>query len=97
MGGPDSGIQGRREYVHGHVAHAALQKGVPLTGDQDTIDAYRQAVEAAYEASKRERERERREFIERRDDHRCVLRPARRRLRDVDLRGSSHLTSEIQW
>jgi predicted nucleotidyltransferase len=48
-----------------HVAHAVLRDGVRLVGDQDTITAYKQDVDAEYTASENERDRERREFLDR--------------------------------
>ena len=47
------------------VAHAALRNGVVLVGDEQTVAAYRAQVEEAYKATAAERERERREFIDR--------------------------------
>lgn len=48
-----------------HVAHAALQDGVCLVGDQEEITAYKQRVDAKYDAGASERDEERREFIDR--------------------------------
>jgi len=48
-----------------HVAHAALQDGVRLVGDQEEITAYKQRVDAEYDAGASERDQERREFIDR--------------------------------
>lgn len=45
------------------VGHAALQDGIVLVGDEQTVEEYRKQVEREYEASADERERERREFI----------------------------------
>jgi hypothetical protein len=47
------------------VAHAALQDGITLVGDEAAVEAYREDVEATYEATADERERERQEFIDR--------------------------------
>lgn len=47
------------------VAHAALEEGILLTGDADTVASYREQVNAEYEETAGERERERREFIDR--------------------------------
>jgi predicted nucleotidyltransferase len=48
-----------------HVAHAALQDGILLVGDGNTVDSYREEIEAEYTATADEREREREEFIDR--------------------------------
>jgi predicted nucleotidyltransferase len=48
-----------------HVAHAVLQEGVRLVGDQKDVDTYEQDIEAEYGASASEREEERRKFIDR--------------------------------
>ena len=52
------------------VAHAALQDGITIVGDEDIVEPYREDVEATYEATADERKRERRAFIDRlaRDD-----------------------------
>lgn len=47
------------------VAHTALQDGITLVGDEAVVEAYREDVEATYEATADERERERQEFIDR--------------------------------
>lgn len=47
------------------VAHAALQDGVRLVGDESTIRTYREQVVDEYETTTDERERERQEFIDR--------------------------------
>ena len=47
------------------VACAALRDGVVLVGDDQAVETYRKQVEKEYEASADERERERREFIDR--------------------------------
>lgn len=47
------------------VARAALRDGIVLVGDEQAIEEYREQVEREYEASADERERERREFIDR--------------------------------
>lgn len=47
------------------VAYAALRDGVVLVGDERSVESYRTQVERAYEESADERERERREFIDR--------------------------------
>jgi len=47
------------------VAYAALRDGAVLVGDDHTVATYREQVEAAYEATADERERERRAFIDR--------------------------------
>ena len=46
------------------VAHAALEDGIRLVGDKGEIDAYRERIDAAYEDTVPDRERERREFID---------------------------------
>jgi predicted nucleotidyltransferase len=47
------------------VAHAALRDGIVLVGDEQIIESYRKQVKQEYEATADERERERREFIDR--------------------------------
>jgi predicted nucleotidyltransferase len=47
------------------VAHAALRDGIVLVGDEQVVESYRQQVKREYEATADERERERREFIDR--------------------------------
>lgn len=47
------------------VAHAALRDGIVLAGDEQAVETYRTQVEREYRASQDERERERREFIDR--------------------------------
>ncbi len=47
------------------VAHAALRDGVVLVGDERAVESYRKRIEQRYEDSADERERERREFIDR--------------------------------
>ena len=47
------------------VAYAALRDGTQLVGDNRTLAAYRKEISDAYEATADERERERREFIDR--------------------------------
>lgn len=47
------------------IAHAALQEGIRLTGDERDVDAYRERIDAEYEETAPARERERREFIDR--------------------------------
>lgn len=47
------------------VAHVALQDGILLVGEDDTVEAYKEQVEAEYEEETGERERENREFIDR--------------------------------
>jgi predicted nucleotidyltransferase len=47
------------------VAYNALRNGRVLVGDEETVAAYRDRVEAEYEATDDERKREHREFIER--------------------------------
>ena len=47
------------------VAHAALRDGITLVGDKAVVEAYWEDVEATYEATADERERERQEFIDR--------------------------------
>ncbi|MDG5778919.1 nucleotidyltransferase domain-containing protein [Haloarculaceae archaeon H-GB2-1] len=47
------------------VAYAALRDGLSLVGDEAAIDAYRAAVRRAYEETRDDRERERREFLDR--------------------------------
>lgn len=47
------------------IARAALRDGIRLVGDDRDIDAYRERVEAEYEETATERERDRREFVDR--------------------------------
>lgn len=47
------------------VAYAALRDGVRLTGEESTVAKYREQVTDAYETTADDRERERREFIDR--------------------------------
>jgi len=47
------------------VAHAALRDGVVLVGGERTVETYRKRIADEYEATAEERERERREFIDR--------------------------------
>lgn len=47
------------------VAHAALQDGKVLVGDDETVATYREQLADAYEETATERERERREFLDR--------------------------------
>ena len=47
------------------VAYAALRDGIILTGDEQVVESYREQIVRAYEDSADERERERREFIDR--------------------------------
>ena len=47
------------------VAHAALRDGIVLAGDEQIIESYRERVKQEYEATADERERERREFVDR--------------------------------
>lgn len=47
------------------VAHAALRDGIRIVGDDSCLTAYREEVSWAYEQTTDERERERREFIDR--------------------------------
>jgi predicted nucleotidyltransferase len=47
------------------VAYAALQDGVALVGDESTVRTCRERVADAYERTADDRERERREFIDR--------------------------------
>lgn len=47
------------------VAHAALQDGVVLVGDEQTVREYRERVGREHEASADERKRENRAFIDR--------------------------------
>jgi len=46
------------------VARGALREGIRLVGDEQEVDAYRERIEAEYENSATDRERERREFID---------------------------------
>lgn len=48
-----------------HVAFAALQDGIRLVGDEHAIDRFTQEIASEYETRGRERDRKRREFIER--------------------------------
>ncbi|TKX44618.1 nucleotidyltransferase family protein [Halorubrum sp. ARQ200] len=47
------------------IARAALRDGIRLVGDDRDIDASRERVEAEYEETATERERDRREFVDR--------------------------------
>ena len=47
------------------IARAALRDGIRLVGDDRDIDTYRERVEAEYEETATERERDRREFVDR--------------------------------
>lgn len=47
------------------VAHAALRDGILLAGDDGTLEAYRTQIEAEYESTADERERQREAFIDR--------------------------------
>lgn len=47
------------------VAYAALQDGILLTGDEQVAETYQEQVITEYETVAREREQERREFIDR--------------------------------
>lgn len=47
------------------VAYAALRDSILLVGDEQAIEEYQEGVEREYEATADERERERREFIDR--------------------------------
>ena len=47
------------------VAHAALRDGIQIVGDDSSLAAYREEVARTYETTADERERERREFIDR--------------------------------
>lgn len=47
------------------VARAALRDGVVVVGDERAVETYRDRVEREYQATAGERERERREFIDR--------------------------------
>lgn len=47
------------------VAYAALRDGIVLVGDEQAVETEREQVERAYETTADERERERREFIDR--------------------------------
>lgn len=47
------------------VAYAALRDGIVLTGDERAVETYRERIGREYEATANERERERREFIDR--------------------------------
>jgi predicted nucleotidyltransferase len=47
------------------VAYTALRDGQVLVGDEDAVQSVRERVVAAYEASADDRERERREFVDR--------------------------------
>lgn len=53
------------ESLPSHVAHAALGEGIVLAGDERLVEARREEVERQLEATANERERERREFIDR--------------------------------
>jgi predicted nucleotidyltransferase len=48
-----------------HVAHAALRDGVLVTGDKRLVEIRREDIARELEATASERERERREFIDR--------------------------------
>ena len=47
------------------VAHAALRDGIILVGDEQAVRSYQKRVKAEYDATLTDRERERREFIDR--------------------------------
>lgn len=47
------------------VAYAALRDGLQIVGDEQAVEMYREQVEAEYEATAEERERERQAFIRR--------------------------------
>lgn len=47
------------------VAHAALRDGILLTGEEAATERYRERVATEYESASPERERERREVIDR--------------------------------
>ena len=47
------------------IARAALQEGVRLVGDEREIAAYREQIDAEYDRTAANRERDRREFIDR--------------------------------
>ncbi|TKX48498.1 nucleotidyltransferase domain-containing protein [Halorubrum sp. SD690R] len=47
------------------IARAALQEGVRLVGDEREIAAYREQIDAEYDRTAADRERDRREFIDR--------------------------------
>lgn len=49
-----------------HVAHAVLRDGVRLVGDPTDVDAYKQAVDAEYDADASDRAQERRRVCLRR-------------------------------
>ena len=48
-----------------HVAYAALQEGILLTGDEQAAEEYKAEIETAYENEADKREQERQEFIDR--------------------------------
>jgi predicted nucleotidyltransferase len=50
-----------------HVARAALRDGVLITGDERLVETHREELARELEATASERERERREFIDRLD------------------------------
>lgn len=47
------------------IAHAALQEGRLLVGDEETVDAHRREVAAAYERSADDRQRSREDLLHR--------------------------------
>jgi predicted nucleotidyltransferase len=47
------------------IARAALRDGVRLVGDERDVAAYRERIDAEYERTAADRERDRREFIDR--------------------------------
>ncbi len=47
------------------VAHAALQDGLLLTGDEQAVETYHEQIEKEYESTVDERKRQQREFIDR--------------------------------
>lgn len=47
-----------------HVAHAALQDGILLVGEESAAESYRDEIESEYAATADEREREREAFID---------------------------------
>ena len=47
------------------VAHAALRDGIILIGDERDVESYQERIKTEYDATSPDRERERREFIDR--------------------------------
>lgn len=53
------------DHLPTEIAHAALQEGVPLVGDEETVADYRQQVATAYEQTAADRKRDREALLRR--------------------------------